>query len=96
MSLQVAKKVFTGDLLVVADHAEDCCERSDSYRLMSRNWKGLAEGIFGPQDDVTSGLLRLFVAPVPDKMIGKGSAVEVSRYFHATESTCSTWRKRRI
>ena len=94
--LEAAKNLVTGDILMIGNHANDRCECARFQRLMGRNWEGLAGASIGSEDYMAAGLAILATLPVADQVVGQAPAVDVTRRLHATDSTCSMCRNRRM
>lgn len=76
-----------GHSLVLGNRAKDRIQSADANRLVRREIR--------IQNDMTSYLMHLMVAPVTTERIGQFPARQVTREPHATETTSSRTRWRR-
>ena len=84
-----------GHSLVLGNRAKDRIQSADANRLVRRHRKSLVRREIRIQNDMTSYLMHLMVAPVTTERIGQFPARQVTREPHATETTSSRTRWRR-
>ena len=77
---------------VIRHASQDRVKRSNSDRLMSRDRDAMGRWLRRLEDDVTTGLMKLLVPPVPAQRSGQFRSVQVARDLHPRASISSRTR----
>jgi hypothetical protein len=79
-----------------SDSGKDRIERPNSQRVVRRNGNTVGRWLRGLQNDVAPDLMNLCILPTLAEMLGQVFAAQITRQLHATASTSSRTRRRRI
>jgi len=92
----VLENFFLGNILVCGNGGEDRIQRSNSQWIVCGDRDAMKRGLLGLQNDMAANLMDLLVSPVLREVLHERFSVQIARQFHATASTSSRTRRRRI
>ena len=80
--LDLLQDLFLGDALVGGDQSQDCIQRPDTQKSMSRDRHPLMTRIFRLQDHVAADLVHNRVTPILAQVLRQIISGEISRQLH--------------
>src|SRR5579859_1919033 len=95
-SLNTFENLVLGHIFVRSDGGEDCVERSNSQWTVGGDRDAMRRGLLGLQDDMAADLMDLLISPILREVPYERLSAQIAREFHATASTSSRTRRRRI
>jgi len=87
---------FLGDALVCGNTGENRVQRSNSERRVLWNRDAVRLRLLGLQDDVAANLMDFHIIPAFREVPGQLFSAQITWELHATASTSSRIRRRRI
>ena len=87
---------FLGEDLVAGNAGENRVQRSNPERRMLWNRDAVEQGLLGLQDDVAANLMDFDIIPAFREMLGQLFSAQIAWELHATASTSSRIRRRRM
>jgi len=90
------KNLLFGHILVRGNGGKDRVERPDSEWIVCGNRDAMRRRLLGLQNYMTADLMDLLVSPMLREVFHERLSAQIARQFHATASTSSRIRRRRI
>jgi hypothetical protein len=90
------ENLFFGHILVRGNGSKDRVQRPDSKWIVRRDRDAMRRRLLGFKNDMAANLMDLPVSPVLREVLYERASAQVTRQFHATASTSSRTRRRRI
>jgi hypothetical protein len=82
--------------LVRGNSREDRVQRPNSEGIVGRNSDSMRRRLSGLQNDMAPDLMHSLLSPVLAKVFDQGRTAQIARQLHATASTSSRTKRRRI
>jgi hypothetical protein len=82
--------------LMQCDDRENRVQRPDAQRRVCGNSDPMRRWLLGLQNDVAPDLMNPLVSPMLAKVLDQALTAQIARQLHATASTSSRTRRRRI
>jgi len=91
-----AENILFRHALVRRNGCEYRIQRSNPKGMMFRNGNALRTGLTGLKDDMAANLVHLPVLPAAAEVLHQLLTAQIARQLHATASTSSRTRRKRI